>query len=150
MRTTAQRAIIDAVPEGRIDPITYTILGRNIELYAKLGFDWVVEGTSFLFGYDLYIESSEESRVKSAVLREVSGKKILVLTGHEAVAEAPAGREPFGRIDEYDFIVLPHVSRDDRAMSRFDLAIHDIEGSFEPWIVNWNYEILKLRRRAKF
>lgn len=133
------------VPEGRIDPATYAILGKNEELYRRLELDWSVEGTSFLAGGELFVESEEETAIKSAILRRCSGRKVLVLTGHEAVDERPACPGPYGRVDEYDFVVLPRVSREVEAQSRFDLAMRELRTFLDPWVLNWNYEVLRVR-----
>jgi len=134
------------VPEGRIDPETYAILGRNEELYGRLDLDWAVEGTSFLCRDGLYVESAEESAVKSAIVHRCSGKKVLVLTGHEAVDAPPEGLSPFGRVGEFDFLVLPRASREGRTQNRFDLAMGDLRSILDPWVLNWNYEVLRIRR----
>ncbi|HOX33535.1 MAG TPA: hypothetical protein PLB91_14485 [Spirochaetales bacterium] len=134
------------VPEGRVDPATYAILGRNEELYRRLELDWSVEGTSFLHAGRLFVESAEEARVKSAILRDCPGRKVLVLTGHEAVESPPAGLEPFGSVSEYDFVVLPRAPLEGRARSRFYLAMEELRAFLEPWVLNWNYEVLRVRR----
>jgi hypothetical protein len=134
------------LPEGRVDPATYAVLGRNEELYGRMAFDWSVEGASFLCGGELFVESAQESRVKTAMLRCCSGRKILVLTGHEAVDSPPPGLESFGRVDEYDYVVLPRVTREGQALSRFDLAMRDLRSFLDPWVLNWNYEVLRTRR----
>ncbi len=134
------------VPEGRVDPSTYSILGKNEELYARLSLDWSIEGTSFLRGGELHVESAEESAVKSAILHRCSGWKVLVLTGHEAVDQVPAGPGSYGRVEDYDFVVLPRASREGRAQSRFDRAVRELREGLEPWVLNWNYEVLRLRK----
>lgn len=134
------------VPEGRVDPVTNLILGKNEDFYSRLALDWVMEGTSFLKDGELYVESAEETLIKSAILRRCSGRKVLVLTGHEVVASLPPGLSPFGRIEAYDYVVLPRFSRESSRPSRFDLAFGAIRDRFEPLILTWNYEILKARR----
>lgn len=133
------------VPGGRVDPVTNLILGRNGDYYSSLALDWIVEGTSFLRDGSLYVESAGESLVKSAILHGCSGRKILVLTGHEAVAEVPGDPAAFGRIDEYDYVVLPRVSRELAQPSRFDLAFGALRKGCEPLILTWNYEILRTK-----
>jgi DeoR/GlpR family transcriptional regulator of sugar metabolism len=135
------------VPEGRVDPVLNIILGRNRELYSGLELDWVVEGASFLVDGELFVENEDETRVKREILALAAGKKILVLTGHETRLCAPPGMSSHGRIEDYDFIVLPRSTRAGLARSRFALAIRDLEALFEPWVLNWNYEIFKVRKR---
>lgn len=136
------------VPEGRIDPATYAILGRNEELYSRLALDWSVEGTSFLCRGELFVESAEESAVKSAILHHCTGKKVLVLTGHEAIDAPPQGLRPFGRVDEFDFLVLPRVPAEGRSENRFDLAMGELKSMLDPWVLNWNYEVHRIRRSS--
>ncbi|MDP3177677.1 MAG: DeoR family transcriptional regulator [Spirochaetaceae bacterium] len=134
------------VPEGKVDPVTNIILGRNEELYGRMTFDWAVQGTSFLKEGALYVESEEETRVKAAIPRKATGRKVLVLTGHETAAAIPVATESFGRIGDYDFIVLPRAARERDVVSRFDLAIRELGDVIEPWVLNWNYEIFRSRR----
>jgi DeoR/GlpR family transcriptional regulator of sugar metabolism len=134
------------VPEGRVDPVTNLILWRNEDFYAQLCLDWVIEGSSFLKDGELYVESAEETLIKSAILRRCPGRKVLVLTGHEAVASLPPGLSPFGRVEAYDYVVLPRFSRESSRPSRFDLAFAAVRERFEPFVLTWNYEILKAGR----
>jgi len=133
------------VPEGRVDPITNLILGKAEELYARLSFDWAIDGTSFIKDGALYVESAAETTVKSAILRRCSGKKVLVLTGHEAVFELPTNLSAFGRIEEYDYVILPRVPLGSASPSRFYTALMPLRSLFEPLVLTWNYEILKVR-----
>jgi DeoR/GlpR family transcriptional regulator of sugar metabolism len=133
------------VPEGRVDPVTNLILGKNEELYARLALDWAVEGTSFIKEGELFVESAEEARVKTAILRRCSGRKVLVLTGHEIVTELPPGLDPFGRIEEYDYVVLPRVSPASAVQSRFFQGFAGLRALFEPLVLTWNYEILRAK-----
>ncbi len=135
-----------SVPEGRVDPVTNLIIGKNEEFYGRIAFDWAVEGTSFLKDGALYVESADEVAVKSAIIHRCSGRKVLVLTGHEGIAAVPAGLSPFGRIEEYDYIVLPRASLEGAKASRFDLSFRPLRELFEPLVLNWNYEILRTRR----
>ncbi len=136
------------VPEGRVDPVLNIILGRNRELYSGIEADWIVEGSSFLAKGELFVENSGETQVKREILGLDAGRKVLVLTGHETRLEAPRGMESHGRIEEYDFIVLPRSTRGGLVRSRFALAISELEELFEPWVLNWNYEIFKLRESS--
>jgi DeoR/GlpR family transcriptional regulator of sugar metabolism len=134
------------VPEGRVDPVTNLILGKNEDFYSRLCLDWVVEGTSFLKDGELFVESAEETTVKSAILHRCAGRKILVLTGHEAVAALPEQLKPFGLVDDYDYVVLPRVSFENALPSRFDQAFGPVRELFETLVLTWNYEILKAKR----
>ncbi len=133
------------VPRGRFDPCTNLILGGNLELYGTREFDWIVQGASFLSGTALGVESREEAEVKSGILRECRGRKVLVLTGHEATDRMPEGAAPFGSVADYDYIVHP-AFRDGSAISR-RLANELESGAVAPAVMirNWSYVILERR-----
>lgn len=131
------------VPEGRFDPATNLILGENLALCLKKRFDWVVQGTSYLSGGALYVERSDETEVKRGLLRRCGGKKVLLLTGHEASAKPPAGIEPFGLIDDFDYIVHPALPPDSAAALRLSRELSPAGEPPRVMIRNWSYEILR-------
>ncbi len=97
-------------PQGRIDPITYTIVGASTPLFAGTSFDFIVQGTSRVCDRRLYIESAEERARKMNILHECAGQKILVLTKHEFVETPFSGIDSYGSLDDYDFLIVPRRS----------------------------------------
>lgn len=133
------------VLNGTIDPITYTIVGPDASAFTSVDLDFVVQGTSVIHDGLLYVESEEEFKVKSAILHECSGTKILVLTKHEFRSEPLAGASPFGSLTDYDYVVVPRSSAgEDRPRKRYDEEYESYQSRFEPEIMNWNYTILKV------
>ena len=35
-------------PEGKVDPVTYTIIGDSYSLYSTIDFDYIIMGTSYI------------------------------------------------------------------------------------------------------
>jgi len=132
-----------SVPEGRFDPSTNLILGENLALCSKKRFDWVVQGASYLSKGALYVERKDETDVKSGMLHRCSGKKILVLTGHEASARPPEGISPFGFVRDYDYVVYPALSQDSAAAQRLSRELGPDGAALPVMIRNWSYEILE-------
>lgn len=134
------------VTAGRFDPVTYTLLGTGTPRLDSLDFDLVVQGTSALHRDRLYIESSDELPTKAAILRETQGAKLLALTLHEFSPEAPEGMQPYGSLQDYDFVVCPQVKRP-VANQQQGLDFFASELSlFETGISAWQYRILTRRR----
>lgn len=131
------------VPQGRVDSATYVILGRNADLYRNIDFEWIVQGTSFIRGGELYVENPEETEVNRAILRECSGSRALILTGHEAECPVPEGLVPFGSVSDYDYVVFPSASRPGPARERLIAELTGSGDRLVSWIKNWSYEILK-------
>ncbi len=136
--------VMISVPEGRFDPATNLILGDSLELYARRSFDWIIQGTSFLSGGKLFVERPYEASVKSRILHDCVGAKVLVLTGHEVAGHPPAAAAAFGSIDDFDYIVHPALPETSTACRR--LAGETWAGKSKPsiYIRNWSYEILKM------
>ncbi len=134
-----------SIPEGRIDPITQTIIGENNEFYSNADFDFIIQGTSYVYQGDLFIESNEESLRKREILQKTSGQKILVLTKHEFTDKLPDGMTPFGCIKDYDFVVVPKKSTDSLIKKKCESIFEEYEESLKPEIINWNYEILRVK-----
>jgi len=134
-----------SIPEGHFDPTTYLILGKNETLYKRMTFDWIIQGASFMSKGLLYVERDDETRVKSLMLRECKGGKILVLTGHETAARAPALSESFGAITEYDYIVLPALPPLSPTARRLAAEMEPCADRLPVWIRNWSYEIIRVR-----
>lgn len=130
---------------GTIDPITYTVVGPDTRQFTSAAFDFVVQGTSVVNEGHLYIESAEERKAKHAILHECSGTKILVVTKHEFTDAPLPGVESYGRLSDYDFVVVPRSSAEaDRPKKTYDRVFEQYGHLFEPEIMNWNYTILRV------
>jgi DeoR/GlpR family transcriptional regulator of sugar metabolism len=130
-------------PEGKVDPVTYTIIGDSYSLYSTIDFDYIIMGTSYIYKKDLYVESSIESRIKGTILKEARGSKILILTKHEFTDHRPAGLEAYGSVKDYDYIVVPRINTKSGLKKKYDLIFEEYTKLFEPEIIHWNYAILK-------
>ena len=132
-----------SVPQGSFDPATNLILTDAPEPYGRREFDWIIQGASFLSEGHLYVERPDEALLKSRILHENSGSKVLVLTGHEATAHAQAGMYPFGKVTDYDYIIHPALAPNSAASRRLEIELtcRGLEG-LSVMIRNWSYEIL--------
>ena len=132
-----------SVPSGRFNPATNLILGEFPELYGETELDWIIQGTSFLSGGQLYVERADEARLKSRILHECRGRKALVLTGHEATANPNTDTEAFGSVNEYDYIIHPALLPESAAARRLKKEL-SCPGSppLSVMIRNWSYQIL--------
>ena len=136
------------VAPGRFDPVTYTILGARPGPIPEIDFDLVVQGTSAVFAESVYIESQEELPRKAAILRELPGPKLLALTLHEFTPQEPRGMEGYGRLEDYDFVVIPQVKR---PVTNQQLGMNYLLSGSSPveaGISGWHYQILTRRRVA--
>lgn len=133
------------VPEGRFDPITNLILGNNELFYSNTRFDWIVQGASFISSGNLYVESEAETKLKSFMLHNGQGKKILALTGHETASRTQGFCQPFGSINEYDFIVIPTLQLDSPSARKLSIEMKPFEKNLSMWIRNWSYEIFRVQ-----
>ena len=132
-----------SVPSGRFNPATNLILGEFPELYGETELDWIIQGTSFLSGGQLYVERADEARLKSRILHECRGRKALVLTGHEATANPNTDTEAFGSVNEYDYIIHPALLPESAAARRLKKEL-SCPGNppLSVMIRNWSYQIL--------
>ncbi len=130
---------------GKLEPTTQTILGNADSIFPKQNIDFIVQGTSLVHKGNLYIESSQERKIKSAILHTYQGKKILVLTKHEFRGDPAPETEPYGTIMDYDYVIVPRsVHRE--AQKSYELLFLTYAQYFEPEILNWNYSILKVKK----
>jgi hypothetical protein len=136
------------VPEGHFDPSTYLILGEDLDFYSRKRFDWIIQGTSFLSGGKLRVERPDEAELKSYILHKAIGRKVLVLTGHEATEKPPENSGVFGSIDDFDFIVFPALSEDSPVSRRLNAELKTETAKTHLLIKNWSYEILRLKRSS--
>jgi hypothetical protein len=135
--------VILSVPKGRFNPATNLILGEFPELYGGTDLDWIIQGTSFLSGGQLYVEREDEARLKSRILHECRGRKVLILTGHEATAHPDTATEAFGSVKDYDYIIHPALLPESAAARRLkkELACPG-NPQLSVMIRNWSYQIL--------
>lgn len=140
----AFRKVRVSVPSGTFDPVTNLILGENADFYARSRFDWIVQGTSFLSGDAVAVERGEEALVKAGILSGCAGKKILVLTSHEAAARMPADAIPFGKLSDFDFVVHPALPADAGAARRLTEQFSRSGVRTTTLIRTWSYEILRI------
>jgi DeoR/GlpR family transcriptional regulator of sugar metabolism len=132
------------MPQGRVDPATYTIVGSPTPMFESSHFDFIVQGTSRVFDGKLYIESREEWERKRTILRECEGRKILVLTKHEFSDEPFKGIEPYGEIGDYDWVIVPKRSAEGGTKKRYEHLFDECSSLLEPEIISWNYEIYRV------
>ncbi len=133
-----------SVPEGRVDPVTHTIIGENTEYYNSAKFDFIIQGTSCIYDGKLYIESRDEKIRKQTILHDTTGKKILVLTKHEFADKPLEGSEAYGTLGDYDYIIVPKKSTDTHTKKKYETIFEEFRKNLEPEIINWNYEIFKI------
>lgn len=140
--TSAFRNVSIWIPQGKFDPTTNLILSDCLDLYLNQRFDWIVQGTSFLTGGRLFVEKAEEAVIKSRILKECKGRKILVLTGHEATRDSSVPKLPFGSVSDYDYIIYPALSRDTAVAQKLARELDLSANKLAIVIRNWSYEIL--------
>ena len=128
-------------PSGRIDPVTYCIVTEHTDFYTSVKFDFIVQGTSVLNEGRLYVESDPEVALKGEILHRCSGTRILVLTKHEC-REEPLEGQSYGRITDYDFIIVPRFQTKPPRKKNYDAEFDRYRKMLHPMILNWNYEIL--------
>jgi len=125
---------------GELEPVTRTILGEHVEAACAADLDFVVQGTSRVCEGRLYIESGQEWNVKTTILRGCSGCKILVCTKHEFADQPLADSEPYGSLQEYDYLVVPR-SWQENPRKRYEQVFREHERFLKPEILHWNYAI---------
>ncbi len=132
-----------SVPSGRFNPATNLILGSDLELFSGRKFDWIIQGTSFLSHGKLFVERSDEAWLKSRILHECRGRKVLILTGHEATPHPKSGVETFGSVDDYDYIIHPALPQESAAARRLwaELSGQGLP-ALSVMIRNWSYQIM--------
>ena len=130
---------------GELDPITRTLVGNPQQVFPTRTFDFIVQGTSLIHEGNLYIESAKERVIKSEILHKHEGCKILVLTKHEFQDEPMPGVAPYGRITDYDYVVVPR-SVGNKNKKRYDYRFEQYLRQLEPEIMNWNYSIYHVNK----
>ena len=140
-KSKAYRDISINVPQGIYDPVTNLILSDSLEFYIEKKFDWIIQGTSFLLKGNLYVEKSEETHVKARILSDCIGKKVLVLTGHEATSHLSGFAEPFGVVPQYDYVVYPLLASGSAAAKKMGNELMSFAKIMPVMIQNWSYVI---------
>lgn len=133
---------------GILDPVTHTLLGNPETMLGEKEFDFIIQGTSRISKGNLYIESRKEQLVKAAILHGCRGCKILVLTKHEFNEEPIEGVQPYGKLTDYDYIIVPRTL-DIKTKKKYELQFDSYMDLFEPEILNWNYCIFKVRKQPE-
>jgi DeoR/GlpR family transcriptional regulator of sugar metabolism len=136
-----------SIMSGTVDPVTYTIVGADRSELAKLGgakFDFIIQGTSCVHEGRLYIESHAEREIKQAILLRCQGTKVLVLTKHEFLVQPLPRIEPYGRLEDYEYVVVPRSSSEGISKKQYDLRFEGYLGLLAPEILNWNYSIYRV------
>ncbi len=133
-------------PAGKIDPVTYTIVGEDNEIYTGNTIDFIIQGTSCIHDGNLYIESREEKNRKQTILKECRGKKLLLLTKHEFCDSPLKNISPYGRVEDYDFIILPKGNTNPGVQKRYNRFLEQYENVVEAEIISWNYLILRVQQ----
>ena len=125
---------------GELEPVTRTLLSTNLDQVRNEPLDFVVQGTSCVCDGMLYIESSREAAVKSSILHECPGCKLLVCTKHEFSEQPLPNTEPYGKLTDYDYVVVPH-SPDREPHKPYEKVFHEHRTHLEPEILNWSYAV---------
>ncbi len=141
---TANQNIVVSIPEGRVDPVTYTITGENSDYFTSTNFDFIIQGTSCVCNHDLYIESTDENIRKREILKEASGQKILALTKKEFSSSPVENTVSYGNISDYDYVVVPKKSSSSPVSKEYEELFKETRTILTPEILNWNYEIYKV------
>lgn len=134
-----------SILSGTIDPVTYTIEGTETGFFSEKSFDFIIQGTSCVYDGELYIESHQEYEIKRAILHQCEGTKILVLTKHEFHDSPLENTQPYGKISDYDFVVVPRRVRDTGHRKKYDLRFEECLELMKPEIQNWNYCIYSMK-----
>jgi DeoR/GlpR family transcriptional regulator of sugar metabolism len=129
---------------GSIDPVTYTIVGADPALFTGTEFDFIIQGTSCVYQGLLFIESHAERGIKQAILKKCRGTKILVLTKHEFLEQPIADTEPYGSIEDYDYLVIPRSVSAGTRKKKYEVRFESYAPLLVPEILNWNYSIYRI------
>lgn len=131
---------------GRVDPATFAVLGEAAELRALPPLDYIIMGTSYVADGRLYVESVQETEMMKAILRQLSGEKVLILTKHEFSDQPPPGLQSYGRLEDYDFVLVPSGSLHRQEAKKYERIFEQYQGQFHPEIIHWNYAILRVKK----
>ncbi len=134
------------IPQGRADPVTYTILDEDTTRYASRSYDFIIQGACCVCDGRLYLESPAGKKREEAILNNCTGKKLLVLTKYEFCEAPPKNGEAYGHLADYDCIVVPKRNCEPLVKKRYEVLFEEQCRNFPPEIISWNYEILKVQK----
>jgi len=136
------------VPSGELDSTTYALLEQQDTFYENTQFDFIVQGTSFLYEGNLYIESKKELPRKTSIAKRAKGTKILVLSMHEFTNDASlvCGLTAYASLYDYDQMIVPRSGRPDGEDEHFNQIFLRYADSLHPLVLNWNYAIYQIRK----
>ncbi len=136
------------VPSGELDPTTYTLLEQQDTFYEDTQFDFIVQGTSFLYGGNLYIESVKELPRKASIAKRAKGTKILALSMHEFIDDASLvqGLTSYASLYDYDQMVVPRSGLADAQDEHSNQVFLRYADSLHPLVLNWNYAIYQIKK----
>jgi DeoR/GlpR family transcriptional regulator of sugar metabolism len=137
-----------SILSGKVDPVTYTVVGDDTSLISDSEFDFIIQGTSCVYDGLLFIESRTEHEVKKTILQRCRGTKILVLTKHEFLEQPIPDVEPYGSIGDYDYVVVPRSGSEGAVKKKYERRFERYEPILVAEILNWNYSIYKVARAA--
>ncbi|WP_320129680.1 hypothetical protein [uncultured Sphaerochaeta sp.] len=134
------------VPRGKIDSTTYTLLDDDNEFYGEGGFDFIVQGTSFIYENKLYIESEREFARKKSIVQGNAGVKILVLSGHEFIDDplVVSKLTSYATLFDYDQVIVPRTKVNPQVENSRNLIFDGYKKHLQPLVLNWNYEIYQV------
>ncbi len=138
-----QEKITLFTPGGRVDPVTNAILDPSWGRGNQQDFDFIVLGTSFLKGEELFVEHSEESLTKGQILKESRGNKMLLLTGHEVRPDIQLSISSFGGLSDFNTLIVPNNNAG--LTKNIDRFLKAKAEHLVPQIMNWNYRIYKIQ-----
>ena len=134
------------VPSGKLDPTTYALLGSQDAFYENTSFDFIVQGTSFLYNGDLYIESEKEFPRKASIAKKTKGTKILALSMHEVTDDGSLveGLSSYASLFDYDQVVVPRSGSADTEDGQSNEILLRYKEYLHPLVLNWNYAIYQV------
>jgi DeoR/GlpR family transcriptional regulator of sugar metabolism len=138
-----------SIMSGSVDPITYTIVGAQTSPFTDTEFDFIIQGTSCVYDGLLFIESRAERAVKQTILQRCRGTKILVLTKHEFLEKPLPGVEPYGSIQDYDFVVVPRSASEGAHKKQYERRFDLYAPLLTAEILNWNYSIYRVAGKSR-
>ncbi|HKL57903.1 MAG TPA: hypothetical protein VJ854_05830 [Sphaerochaeta sp.] len=144
----AERGLGIYVPSGKLDPTTYTLLERQDTFYEDVPFDFIVQGTSFVYRGDLYIESKDELPRKTSIAKKARGTRILALSMHEFTDDASLVEDltPYATLFDYDQVVVPRSGTSDTEGGLSNEIFLSYAEHLHPLVLNWNYAIYQIRQ----
>ncbi len=134
------------VPGGSVDPTTYTILSDTTSDCADVVFDYIIQGTSFVYKGRLFIESEQEFDRKSAIAHMQCAKRILTLSMHEFIEDESiiSRLRSYASLTDYDQLIVPRFSTTKEMQTPCQKAFAAYKDKLEPLVLNWSYEIYQI------